>query len=625
MIIANRLGSKRSVGQQIQASPKTLGSIGSEQIIAALPSKDTTKNLELHALLVDENVVTNEREPLTNLQECAIDLHKRGFNVFPIRYGCKEPFAQTPLKRMYNSRLHLCGDGIQPCRHRKANGKYVSTFLSLFTGRKNVAVMCGKTSDNLLDVDCDTQEAYKLIGKELDARGLPYWAFTSSRGGSYLLRISEGEAANVKEGKGNFEDVGLYGNSHYVVVPMSVHPSGVLYSWRGDGEPRLNLATPYQTLPAVSVIALDWLGVTLLKNEKRQTNSFEMFGLASKYEVLSKRNRETLAHGAIDGERNTRLTALAYDMKGCNLEWEEVEEDFLYAASICTPTYNERKALDTLKCAYAKDREPARKAGGEKEPTMAIQKLIAFANSYDWKGKFKRKARMRKRAFMECIERSKVEGQNFRVACRELGERTNRKYQFMSLCIRDLRKANLIKLVTPWRKSESGANVYTFGEEVVLPSTKKMTPPIVYSGTTTCKPTVNDWRYEKNTNNISTDAWKDVFGKLGDVAEQVFCCLQAGKYKSKNAIAKATGAAWSSVDRAVDRLIEHRLAIHSQSEGLYYAEPISDGELLMLSLKLGTNGRAEMQRIKHGIDREIFVNHKLFNALKACGEIPDDM
>ncbi len=621
IIQSNRSGSKGIVGQEIQVSPKKAGNAGSEQIMGIPPGTDTTKDIELHVVnvAVDKNMVINESEPLTNLQECAIDLHKRGFNVFPIRYGCKEPFAQTPLKRMYNSRLHLCGDGTQPCRH----GKKVPIFASLFTGRKNTAVMCGKTSGNLLDVDCDTPEAYELIGKEIEARGLPYWTFTSHRGGSYLLRILEGEAANVKEGNGNFENVGLYGNSHYVIVPMSVHPSGVLYNWRGDGGPRLNLATPYQTLPAVSVIALDWLGVTLLKNEQRQTKSFEMFGLSSKYEVLSKRNRETLAHGAIDGLRNTRLTALAYDMKGCNLDWEEVEEDFLHAASLCRPAYNKRKALDTLKCAYTKDREPARKAGKTKKPTMAIQRLISFANSYDWKGKFKRKARMRKRAFMECIERSKVEGQNFRGACRELGEKTNRKYQFMSLCIRDLCNAKLLRLVTPWYKSESGANVYTFGEEVVLlPSEEIKTPPIVYSSTTPCKSTVNDWRCEKNTN---TDAWKDVFGKLGDVAEQVFCCLQAGKYKSKYAIAKATGAAWSSVSRVVDRLIAHKLAIHSQSERLYYAEPISDGELLMLSLKLETNGRAEMQRVKHSIDREIFVNHKLFKALKACGEITDEM
>ena len=139
--------------------------------------------------------------------------------------------------------------------------------------------VCGKTSGNLLDIDCDSHAAYELIGKELDARGLSYWAFTSHRGGGYLLRVTEGEAANVTKAKSLFVDVELWGNSHYVLVPMSVHPSGTVYRWRGDGDPRFQFATDYETLPAVSVTALAWLGVMLLKDDKPQPKPFEMFGL----------------------------------------------------------------------------------------------------------------------------------------------------------------------------------------------------------------------------------------------------------------------------------------------------------------------------------------------------------
>jgi hypothetical protein len=278
------------------------------------PMTDTRKAFETHALNISARVET------TQTQNRAIDLHRRGFNVFPLPTQSKEPFEGTPIKRLYNSRLHLC---VEPCRHDKG----VPTFASLFTGLKNFAVMCGKTSGNLLAVDCDTQAAYDAIGKELDALAIPYWAFTSHRGGCYLLRIREGEAVNVANCP-NFEAVQLWGNSHYCVVPVSVHPSGTVYRWRGDTEPAYHYATEYETLPAVSVTVLDWLGVTLLKDETPQRKPLEMFGLSAEYAVLSERNRETLSSGATEGERNTRLTALAYDLAGCDFDRADIERDF---------------------------------------------------------------------------------------------------------------------------------------------------------------------------------------------------------------------------------------------------------------------------------------------------------
>ena len=78
---------------------------------------------------------------------------------------------------------------------------------------------------------------------------------------------------------------------------------------------------------------------------------------------------------------------------------------------------------------------------------------------------------------------------------------------------------------------------------------------------------------------------------------------------------------WSSVDRAVKRLVTHGLAIHSKSEGLYYAEPVNESQLLNLSVKLETNGRAEMQRIRHNIDREIFLNQNMNKAMRPYNDV----
>jgi predicted transcriptional regulator len=550
---------------------------------------------ELHALNVSARAST------TRTQSRAIDLHKRGFNVFPLPYGSKEPFKNTSLKRLYNSRLHLCGDGVEPCRH----GKGVPTFASLFTGQKNFAVMCGKTSGNLLAVDCDSQTAYDAIGKELDALALPYWAFTSHRGGAYLLRILEGEAGNVAKIEA-LPDVQLWGNSHYVVVPLSVHPSGTVYRWRGDTEPAYHYANEYETLPAVSIDALGWLGVTLQAKDKPQRKPLEMFGLSAEYAALSERNRETLSHGATEGARNSRLTALAYDL-AANFDRANIEAEFLKAAAVCEPSYTKRDALAILKSAYRKERTPAKGANAGAVVDARIQRLYVFVNSYDWRQAFGRKARTRRAVFVACVDRSAIEGETFRASVRELAESVNRSFQYVGLCLRDLQTAGLLRLVSSWGKSASGANVYAFGDAVKHYCQKETV-------ITTCNNNVSFWQYEKNT---KTDEYKDVFGLkgLGAVAGEVLKALQAKKYKSVYEIAKDTGAAYSSVKRAVQKLVTHGLAIHSEAEGMLYAEPVTEDALLALSVRLETNGRAEMQRIRHGIDREIFVNRSMSAAV----------
>jgi hypothetical protein len=401
--------------------------------------------------------------------------------------------------------LHLCGNGVEACRHnakrpRKKDNKPIPTFASLFHGRKNIAVMCGKTSGNLLGIDCDSQSAYEIIGKKLDALELPYWTFTSHRGGCYLLRIIEGETTNVtKAANEKYTDVELWGNSHYVIVPMSVHPSGTYYEWRGGTEPADHYINDHETLPAVSVTALGWLGVTLLKNNKPQAKPFESFGLANKYFILSERNRKTLARGANEGERYTRLAALAYDLKANGLAHEDIEADFLNAAALCNPAYDKRKASGILKYAYAKERTRARIYSKSNEPTAQTQSLYAFVNSYDWKAIFKRKARTRRAVFVACIERSAIEGETFRAAVRELAETVNRKFQHVNVCLHDLINAGLLKVVVPWKKSSSGGNVYAFGDAVVQAPKKDSIP-------NTCNNNVSSWRYEKNTN---TDEWKE--------------------------------------------------------------------------------------------------------------------
>lgn len=552
-----------------------------------------------HAL----NISARADTEITNTQERAIDLYRRGFNVFPLPIRSKKPYRRTSLKRLFTSRLHMCGDGLEPCRH----GKWAPNFGHLFAGEKNIAVICGRTSGNLIDVDCDSLEAFELMGQELDRRGLPYWAFTSRRGGGYLLRVKEGETVNIPKAASRFKDVEVWGHAHFALLPLSIHPSGAVYRWRGDGDPRYQFASHYETLPAVSVTALDWLGVTLLNDEKKPVKPLEMFRLPAKYAVLSERNRETLARGASEGERNNRLYSLACDLAGCGFSSEDIQADFLAAAAACQPVFGERQALSVLKYAYREDRKPAKTAYSV-NLTGRMSPINNFVYSYDWRQAFGRKARTRRAVFVACVDRSAIEGPVFRASIRELAEIVNRSYQFVNVCLHDLLNKKLLRLVMTGKDSASGANVYAFGNFTEL---------LQFGDTNSKDCNINVIKLKHQKDEQKTDAFQDVFGVrgLGVVAAEVLRTLQTRQYRSVYAITKDTSAAYNSVKKAVNKLIGHGLAVHSKAEGIYYAEPVTESQLMTVSVHLGTNGRAEMRRIKHNIDREILLNRNLAAAM----------
>jgi len=356
----------------------------------------TTTNASLFTQT--EQAVITER--LTDTQATAVDLYRRGFNVFPLpsayewrgRPGYKDdpnkkpPYLAEPL---FTARLHLCAP---ECRHALPH-----EFTALFE-RANIGLMTGRTSDNLLAIDCDSPATFETIGAELTRRALPFWAITSHRGGAYLLRLAEGEAANSHETK--FQDVQIWGNRHYIVIPPSIHPQGTVYQWRTP-EPRYYLL-PGASIPPVSVTALDWLGVTL-KRGKWQAP--DLFGLPPELAALSYRNRQTLATGALEGQRNARLTAAAYDLAGCEIPYEISESVILQTAERCTPEYPQRDTLAILRSAYKKPNvTPARESGRDNEcfaPTAKTwQRAATFAASFDWRKTYGRKANSHRAVFL---------------------------------------------------------------------------------------------------------------------------------------------------------------------------------------------------------------------------------
>ena len=569
-----------------------------------LPKTLLENALDLGGVLVEDSDLIPAPEifePLSETQKTAIELHKRGLNVFPIPRGYKEPYLLRPL---FFARLHRCG--------LKCRIQHAPSFESLFK-YQNIAVMMGRTSENLFAIDCDTQADFKGMGAELDRRGIYAWRFKSSRGGSYLLRLAEGEASNKR--LKNWEHVEIWGNRHFVILPPSIHPSGKDYKWGDDNiftdfSP-LSLA-PDQKPPLVSIQALDWLGIERATSGKKW-EAPELLGLPAWTVNLSRNNRRILASAidrAIpDGQRNFKLTKPAYDIASLidagNLNYQDGIDLLEEAAE--GVKYPLKDIRSTLRSALAKKGlEPAREGG--KTQIAEWQKALEFAQAYDWQG---RTRHTDKAVFLACCERARrdVGAGSFRASQRELARLSNKTRKTVSKALNRLLVADLLSLA---RMDNSGANRFSFGGVTRKYPTN---PTCSYSGVATS--------HLKTDKLPQTPAEKDVFGRLGAVSWAVYSYLLDNFAFSYKEIAEATKLNRQSVQRVLSRgkntglLIAHGLVIYNPAENSYKAERASEDKLERISANLyyyaggdykSVLGKSEKRDRSYTAERELRVN-----------------
>ncbi len=563
--------------------------------MATLYSTDTTRAFELHALTVQAR---DEVKQLTGVQEYAVDLYERGFNPFPIpsahdwilRGGEKK--SAYKLEPLYRNRMHYVKDcGCSTC--------YKDNFVTLFEN-SNIAVMCGATSGNLLSIDCDTKEKFKFMGDELAQRGLEFWAFTSHRGGQYLLRVLEGEIANIPQEKSKFDDVQIWGSRHLIVVPPSIHPKGTVYQWLSP-EP-LNML-PYETLQTTSIEALVWLGVTLKKYRKSKSEN-DISGLPEYAKNLSNTSQETLLYGAKQGGRNSALTALSADLVGIGLDEDETRSALQMAADNCIPAYDDRdhKIERILEWAFSKERKPSRKFQLKtNKGSQDWQQAQDFAKSFDWRCEFKGKSSFARRAFDACVERARLDSRSnvFRAATREIAKLANMNKNTTSAYLRLFVKHGLL---LHEGNEASWANIFTFGSRIKAVQYSN-TDILLYENYPT-----------KNNTLPAKDAERDAFNKLGTYAYPIWLDLLVTPATTIYAIAKRLGLNKDTVKVTIKRLIEATLVGHSQSEDIYYGNAFTDAQLERIAIDRGTFGIAKGKQAQFVKERELYVNYMIGKA-----------
>lgn len=220
--------------------------------------------------------------------------HSIGFNVFPLGYGTKNSFPY-PWGRLNYTRLSE------------------QSLPRAFAGAANLAVMMGATSNNLFVLDCETPTIFEQFISELECRDVPICAVRSARGGHLYLR-AEGVVQNIPSG--SIEHVEVRGTNGYVLLPPSLHPTGVFYRFH-----RWEQAQP----PLIDISQIDFL-----VNRKQQPVNLQLRKThrtfpTTRESMLTRKTRAYLQSGDSipEGSRNTRLFSAATDMMGCGFGRQE--------------------------------------------------------------------------------------------------------------------------------------------------------------------------------------------------------------------------------------------------------------------------------------------------------------
>jgi len=184
-------------------------------------------------------------------QREALAIHERGANAIPLRTADKVPAAS--FKRWTTRPQSL--DDVARLFHRHEG---------------NIGALGGMHSDAVPDaghiafIDCDTADAYDMIGALIRSAYGPTLTAKTARGGHYWIRTDE----PVRTSK--YDGGELRGRGSYVAAPPSLHPSGVAYRWIDADAPipRIN-ELPGLTFAAIPRQRLPRLASRILANDER--------------------------------------------------------------------------------------------------------------------------------------------------------------------------------------------------------------------------------------------------------------------------------------------------------------------------------------------------------------------
>lgn len=308
-------------------------------------------------------------------------------SIIPIPHEWKRPDYEW--RRLKWTKLHVLMNSTSGQR----------TLTKLFQlGEDGLAVVCGRPSENLFVIDCDTIDALHECKRQLLARGIKAPCVLSSRGGHVYLRAREGCVQTIVAGK--IKDIEIRGDGALAVLPPTRHKSGVYYRWETGHPPR--------HIPTVSIGDIDFLCGIDGQPVQVSTNGGERRLHDSTHDYL------IAGHQLPEGTRNERLFDAARDFHYIGRDSRVALYELLPIAM--RSGLDEREATATILSPY--------KNLSQSKPKTVSQTdyLEAFLKRAKWEPRT-RKTDMA--VFAALIKRRKDDGYNrkdgaFRASVREL-------------------------------------------------------------------------------------------------------------------------------------------------------------------------------------------------------------
>ena len=496
---------------------------------------------------------------LSSTQETAINLYSLNLNVFPVPYAKK---GGWPWRKLQYVRLNP------------------EDLVTLFRSRCNVAVMTGRTSANLIVIDCETKQNFEYHLDKLATAHIPIWAVKtgSARGGGHLyLRSKQGEVKGYKTSE--FE---VRGNRCYVLAPPSVHPDGGMYDFyqRDSVEP-----------PEVDINQLTWLSLEVARNSSKQVqpNSFAELAMETRNFIFS---------GATEGDRNNRLFAAACDLHGNGYGKQTAIELLAGVASRCG--LQDQEIYTTINSAYNQPRTPAK----PKHKQKAIPhhtKAQSWAENHPWPG---RTGQTDKIVFLACCLRAITANDQgvFRASSREIAEvaHITRKTASRSL------KRLLVQgcLISCGNDKFSKANLYKLGKKTLQSPIKNSR---VY-------PTISlpDYGLVSGVKSGKSDLLEHK--ALGKVAGQLYVkMLKLDQPARAQELAKLANFSRKQVYRALERLRKFKL-VEKVSGGFVAIAHTADSLVEMVTKPTGTFGKGEERKLAHQRERGRLAGNEIYKA-----------
>lgn len=480
--------------------------------------------------------------------ETARALYDLGLNVLPLQYGRKKPLGRWG----YFKRLRL-------------EREPLLRFLERFP-RHNLGLVTGRTSGNLLVIDCDSRELFDQVGAILSRYRIRPWITQSASGGHFMMRCAEGEVTNYAR-----EDIQLKGNRGYAVIPPSIHPSGAMYRWvsLGGGD------IPPVEFSIISEV-LGHLGIQVSLRSDRsgsQTRHYPLTDLA--FTILAE--GDTLDYASHSEAEFAAVVSLV----NSGVTDEQIIELF---EQYCPPHYASKgsRRQQWLQ-RYMVDRvDTVRRNGATGTNPQMVQAALRWAAQTAWPG---RTGPTDAKAYVACCNRAlRMHGVEFRATVREMAEdlAVTEKTAGRALW----RLENRHRLLSLAGSNAYGSHTYRLRLDEI--------PDLTTQNMDACQIRLP-----------SHDAF--FTGGLTPASWQIHISLannpeNNGFGFTVSQVQRNTGRGWSTCKSSLEQLQHFGLALEQGNR--WFVLPMTDEKLDAIAGDCGTTGTLEKMRQRHQIERQ---------------------